>query len=176
MEDNFDLTEITKKTRKKVNSRQKGSSFERGISKLLNETFGTDEFCRSPGSGAFATTHKLPEHLKIYGDLITPENFRFTIECKKGYNNINIYSLLDYSSKFWEFLDQSEKDSRSSKKEPMVIFKQDRKPTLAIVRENTLFNTAINYLTLTYGTRIYRIYKLDDILIKPTACWFTELA
>jgi hypothetical protein len=176
MEDNFDLTEITKKTRKKVNSRQKGSSFERGISKLLNDTFNTDEFCRSPGSGAFATTHKLPEYLKIYGDLITPENFRFTIECKKGYNNINIYSLLDYSSKFWEFLAQSEKDSKSSKKESMVIFKQDRKPTLAIVKDSTRFSTCITHLTLTKDTKIYRIYKLEDILVEPIACWFTELA
>jgi len=172
MDDNFDLTKLTKKNGKKVNSRQKGAAFERSISKLLNKTFSTEEFCRSPGSGAFATTHKLPDYLKIYGDLITPSNFRFTIECKKGYNNINLYSLLDYSSKFWEFIDQSEKDSVSSKKEPMVIFKQDRQPTLAIVRENTLFSTSTNYITLTHGTRIYKIYKLDDILIDSTICWF----
>ena len=91
MEDNFDISALKKK--KKVNSRAKGSTFERQIAKMFNEKFNTKEFSRTPGSGAFATTHSLPDHLKIYGDLITPQNFKFCIECKKGYNDINLYSL-----------------------------------------------------------------------------------
>ena len=58
----------------------------------------------------------------------------------------------------------------------MVIFKQDRKPTLAIVKDSTRFSTCITHLTLTKDTKIYRIYKLEDILVEPIACWFTELA
>ena len=65
-----------------VNSRRKGSNFERAIAKKLNGRFETEEFCRTPGSGAFGTTHKnLPDHLKIHGDLITPERFLYVIEC-----------------------------------------------------------------------------------------------
>jgi Holliday junction resolvase len=96
MEDNFDISGLKKK--KKVNSRTKGSTFERQIAKKLNERFNTTEFMRSPGSGAFASTHTLPEHLKIHGDLITPKNFKFCIECKKGYNKENLYSLYNNSS------------------------------------------------------------------------------
>jgi Holliday junction resolvase len=110
MEDDFDFSNLKKK--KRVNSRTKGSSFERSICKILNERFNTTEFSRSPGSGAFATTHSLPEHLKIYGDLITPEKFKFCIECKKGYNHLNLYSLYNYSSEFWKFIEQCEKDSK----------------------------------------------------------------
>ena len=75
MQDNYDISALKKK--KKVNSRAKGSAFERTIAKQLNEKFETSEFSRTPGSGAFATTHSLPDHLKLYGDLITPQNFRF---------------------------------------------------------------------------------------------------
>ena len=82
MEDKYDLTSLRKKPKRK-NSRTKGNTFERHIAKTLNDRFETTEFSRSPGSGAFATTHTLPEHLKIYGDLITPQNFKFCIECKK---------------------------------------------------------------------------------------------
>ena len=56
--------------KKRVNSKRKGSNFERKIAKILNERFETKEFNRTPGSGAFATTHKdLPDHLRIQGTL-----------------------------------------------------------------------------------------------------------
>ena len=87
MNDNYDLSNLRKKPKRK-NSRTKGNTFERQIAKALNDRFDTTEFSRSPGSGAFATTHSLPDHLKIYGDLITPQKFKFCIECKKGYNNM----------------------------------------------------------------------------------------
>ena len=65
MEDNYDFSALKKK--KRVNSRAKGSSFERSIAKLLNDRFNTTEFSRTPGSGAFATTHTLPDYLKFMG-------------------------------------------------------------------------------------------------------------
>ena len=111
MKDNYDISALKKK--KKVNSRAKGSTFERQIAKILNDRLGTTEFSRTPGSGAFATTHTLPDHLKIYGDLITPQNFKYCLECKKGYNNQNLYSLYNHSSDFWKFIDQCQKDSEN---------------------------------------------------------------
>ena len=148
MDDIFDISKLKKK--KKVNSRTKGSSFERQICKSFNSRFNTKEFCRSPGSGAFATTHSLPKHLKIYGDLITPINFKYCIECKKGYNKENLYSLYNYRSSFWKFIDQCEKDSEKCGKVPMVIFKQDRQPILTIVPEYISFdlNNYIEYIYL----------------------------
>ena len=91
MEDNYDISNL--KQKKKINSRTKGSGFERQICKMFNKRFNTSEFCRSPGSGAFATTHSLPEHLKIYGDLITPEKF-------KALNNITAFFLLMLTIRF----------------------------------------------------------------------------
>ena len=65
MEDNYDISALKKKKRK--NSRAKGSTFERQIAKLFNDRFNTTEFSRSPGSGAFATTHASQNTLKFMG-------------------------------------------------------------------------------------------------------------
>ena len=171
MEDNYDIFALKKK--KRINSRTKGNTFERQIAKLLNDRFNTTEFSRTPGSGAFATTHTLPDHLKIYGDLITPQNFKYCIECKKGYNKENLYSLYNYSSDFWGFIDQCEKDSQKCCKIPMVLFKQDRHPTLAIVPAYIHYHTnPIKYIEIIKTDLIkYKIYLLEDLLKESDFCW-----
>tara|TARA_R110002020_G_C16289313_1_gene772301 strand:+ start:1981 stop:2508 length:528 start_codon:yes stop_codon:yes gene_type:complete len=168
MEDNFDLNKLTKdKKPKKVNSRNKGQSFERKIATMLNNRFNTKEFCRSPGSGAFATTHNIPDHLKLHGDLLTPLDFKFCIECKKGYNKENILSLLNKRSDVWKFIDQCEKDSKKCNKEPLVIFQQDRQKILAITRSNTLNNNIKKIDIQRTGNKEYNnysIYLFEDLL------------
>jgi Holliday junction resolvase len=168
MEDNYDFSALKKK--KRVNSRAKGSTFERSIAKILNDRFKTTEFSRTPGSGAFATTHSLPDYLKIYGDLITPLNFRYCIECKKGYNKENLYSLFNYSSDFWKFVEQCEKDSEKCQKIPMVIFKQDRQKTLAIVPYNIIY-ISNNYIEIHKEEKRYKIYLFDDLLKEDDYLW-----
>jgi hypothetical protein len=180
MEDNYDISPLKKKKRK--NSRAKGSTFERNIAKTLNDRFNTTEFSRSPGSGAFATTHTLPEHLKIYGDLITPQNFKYCIECKKGYNNLNLYSLYNYSSEWYTFLEQCSKDSEKCERLPMVIFKQDRQPTLAIVKHPHPFTEGrYPYITITTQktseenyigpVEKYTIFHFDELLKCDDSFW-----
>jgi Holliday junction resolvase len=168
MKDNYDISALKKK--KKVNSRAKGSTFERQIAKILNDRLGTTEFSRTPGSGAFATTHSLPDHLKIYGDLITPQNFKYCLECKKGYNNQNLYSLYNHSSEFWKFIDQCQKDSEKCVKTPMVIFKQDRQPTLAIIPSHVVVESN-NYIEIHKEGVYYRIYMFDDLLQEDDSIW-----
>ena len=170
MKDNYDISALKKK--KKVNSRAKGSTFERQIAKILNDRLGTTEFSRTPGSGAFATTHSLPDHLKIYGDLITPQNFKYCLECKKGYNNQNLYSLYNHSSEFWKFIDQCQKDSEKCGKIPMVIFKQDRQPTLAIIPSNIVVESN-NYIEVHKENQYYRICMFDDLLKENDSIWMS---
>ena len=164
MKDDYDISPLKKK--KKVNSRAKGSSFERQIAKLLNDRLGTTEFSRTPGSGAFATTHSLPDHLKLYGDLITPQNFRYCIECKKGYNNQNLYSLFNKSSEFWKFIEQCQKDSNKCNKLPMVIFKQDRQPTLLIIPDYVRMSKDYHYILIEDVETLnkYKVYMFDEVL------------
>jgi len=174
MEDDYDISSLKKK--KKINSRTKGSSFERKIAKIFNNKFNTTEFSRTPGSGAFATTHSLPDHLKIYGDLITPQNFKYCIECKKGYNKENLYSLYNYSSDFWKFIGQCEKDSEKCNKIPMIIFKQDRHPTLVIIPDYVQTTEGYPYIKIkkidALFPIVYRVYKFDDLLEDCILTWF----
>jgi len=170
MEDDYDISKLRKKPKRK-NSRRKGNTFELKIASIFNDRFKTKEFNRSPGSGAYATTHSLPEHLKIYGDLITPSNFKFCVECKKGYPKENLYSLYNNSSEFWGFINQCEKDSLKSGKVPMVIFKQDRRPTLCIVPVSTNFGLN-NYLVVHKDNRHYKIYLFDEALKTWDTNWF----
>lgn len=133
MEDNYDLRALKSDKKKRKNSKNKGNKFERDVAKILNETFNTTEFIRSPGSGAFATTHSLPDHMKMSGDLITPKNFPFIIECKKGYNKENIGSIFNPKSNLISFIEQAERDSSREKKDFLVILHQDRKEPLVIM-------------------------------------------
>ena len=177
MKDIIDIKKLGKK--KRVNSKAKGGAFERKIANLLNEQFETKEFNRTPGSGAFATTHQLPSHITVAGDLITPKKFKFCIECKKGYNDQTIYSLLDYNSKIWQFVEQCEKDAKKMNKVPMIIYKQDRKDILVITYKD-MFTTMIPSITIfkdnkqTLTSDTYSIYKLKDIINDYKNKWFTE--
>jgi len=179
MKDSYDLSNLKRGTSKKrTNSRTKGNTFERKIAKILNGVFETKEFSRSPGSGAFATTHTLPDHLKIHGDLITPENFRFCIECKKGYNKENITSLFNYNSDIWKFINQCERDSIKANKVPMVIYQQDRQKTLCILPKG-VFPDHINHILIkdirSIAVKYYCIYLLDNLIAKEVSklYWFS---
>ena len=161
MKDDFDLTPLKKK--KKLNSRAKGNRFENKISKILNERFNTNEFCRTPGSGAFATTHKLPEYLKVYGDLITPESFKYIIECKKGYNEEQVSDLFNSKSNICKMIDQAHRDSKKSSREFLLIIGQDRREPIAITNARDL-PVKGSYLKGVVNEVEVSVYKLQDLL------------
>ena len=136
MKDDFDVSPLRKK--KKINSRAKGNRFENKVAKTLNDRFDTQEFCRTPGSGAFATTHKLPEYLKVYGDLITPEKFKFIIECKKGYDGEQVSDLFNPKSNIYKMIDQAHRDSKKSSRKFLLIIGQNRQEPVAITNQTDL--------------------------------------
>ena len=164
--------------KKKVNSRKKGVNFENKICKILNARFKTTDFMRSPGSGAFATTHNLPEHLRIYGDLITPKDFDFAIECKKGYNKVFIDDFFKKNSDLWKFWSQGTRDAKKSEKWPLIVWQQDNKTILAILDAD--YEPTSGYLNNTDIEPIrYKnilVYKLEDLLnITKDVYWFGVL-
>jgi hypothetical protein len=153
----------------RVNSKRKGATFERKIAQTLNERFKTNEFSRTPGSGAFGSTHQLPQHLIVHGDLITPEKFRFTIECKNGYN-LEIDDIFKESSDFHKFIEQAKTDaSRAGGRDWMVVYKKNRRKELVVVGDK--IPNLKNYL---YYNNCCYIYLLKDVLSKPDNFWFTE--
>lgn len=173
MKDNFDVTPLRTAKKKKVNSRAKGNRFENKVAKMLNEKFETDEFCRSPGSGAFATTHKLPKHLQLHGDLITPEKFKFVIECKKGYNSEGVSELLNPKSNTLSMIAQASRDSTRANKKFLLIVGQDRKDPIVFTNEEPAQNSSSFLLFEGYveDQKIY-ILRLENLLTNPISHFF----
>lgn len=167
-----DLTSVIeeRKKAKRINSHKKGGDFARKVCKMLNDRFETDEFNKTPGSGAYATTHKLPDHLKVFGDIITPKDFRFCIECKKGYNKEGLNSFFNEKSLLWDFIFQAERDSRNADKETMLLLQQDRKPILALLNIGCgiPYTELKNYLTFSN----YVLIPLAELLTFETEYFF----
>lgn len=162
MEDSVNLSELVKiKKTKRVNSRTKGNTFERKVAGILNEHFKTTEFCRSPGSGAFATVHKLPEHLNLGGDLLTPKDFPYLIECKKGYD-FKVADLFNPKSKFMEIIEKLEVEALRHKKSPLLIFQQDRQNILVVKASFASIIPPQNRVELMYCSKV--VMTLDDFL------------
>lgn len=165
MKDNYDISALKPK-KKKINSKKKGNAFELAIAKIFNARFDTKHFERSPNSGAYATTHNLPEHLKLYGDLITPLLFKYTIECKVGYDKENLGGFFKDNSELYKFIEQSKKDSKQAGKPFLVVFKQTRKDILCIIKyceyvHTTLSGWGSDFLVISDN---YLCFRLKDLL------------
>ena len=173
MEDSYNFEKLRKKPKRK-NSKAKGSAFERKVAKILNEHFETTDFQRTPGSGAYATTHTLPSHLKIHGDLITPIDFIYTIECKKGYNNLDLYSLLNPKSKIYDFIKQTEKDADQANKSGIVLMAQDRRGIIALIKQDSHIcnQLNINKKRIIYILNNYALIDFKDLLSIDRSLFF----
>tara|TARA_Y100001937_G_scaffold12322_1_gene15633 strand:- start:5515 stop:6036 length:522 start_codon:yes stop_codon:yes gene_type:complete len=169
MKDDFDVSPLRKK--KKVNSRAKGNRFENKIAKTLNDRFNTKEFCRTPGSGAFATTHTLPEYLKVHGDLITPEKFKFIIECKKGYNNEQISDLLNPKSTISKMIAQAHRDSKKSSRKFLLFIGQNRKEPVAITNDLSISVNGSSFQGVSGDIKV-AMFRLCDLLEIDTTNFF----
>jgi hypothetical protein len=113
----------------------KGNSFERDVAMMLNTLLDTQEFSRAPTSGAFfGKTNAFKkagasEHAKLTlaGDLTTPANFRFTIECKNYAHTggPNAYAVMEGRSDgtLDKWLAQVSDDGRFKNKIPCLFFK-----------------------------------------------------
>jgi hypothetical protein len=173
MKDDYDISKLMKTKKKRINSRTKGNTFENKVCEILNTRFNTTDFMRSPGSGAFATSHRLPEHLQIHGDLITPKDFAFTIECKKGYNKESIASIFNPKSELRSFIEQAERDSAKESKRFMIIFKQDRQNTIVIF-PSIFAAIKHDYATFSVNGTTYWMMRLEEFLTCENIKWYTE--
>jgi hypothetical protein len=132
-----------KKKRKRVNSGAKGDGWENMVARLFSRRFNRD-FSKMPDSGARGTTAKLDLRAKevLTSDIICPEGFTWTVECKKGYD-IDLWSvfgchlfkgrkkdvdLIEY------FTTQALTEALSVGKKPCVIYRKDNRPAVAMIK------------------------------------------
>ena len=158
---------------KPVGRKVKGHNCERKVAKMLSDWWGErDSFVRTPGSGAYARF--VGEDLKdrLRGDLITPKEFPFFVECK-CVEAFEFHLLLQSFEKslFKNWFDEMEKKCRNYY--PMLIFSRNRWKVFVCVREGDLQKLGISVnkrMTLDVGERRYVFCLLEDFLscVSPT--------
>lgn len=120
-----------------INSKAKGSEYERKIAKKLTQWSGY-EFNRTPMSGGL----HWEEDNNVSGDIVPPAElkFPFSIECKKREIDWEFDTLLRETSQIWDFYKQSCRDSsryisKGIKKEPMVVFSKNRRESYMLIHK-----------------------------------------
>jgi len=158
------LANLDKK--KKINGKKKGNRVELQLTKILTSRFELN-FSRTVSSGARWSQAKLSEDAKnvFSGDLVVCKGFKFVIECKGGYDDIDLNSsFIDGSKEIDAFLTQVTDDSKRCNRKPMLCWKKTRKPWLVFIHKNELNNDQLNNIKyyLTYNQWI--CLSLEELL------------
>ena len=118
-----------------VNSKNKGSNFERKIANLLAERFAKrtgipQSFRRCVDSGAFfgaSNQKRLQTHdaeTATFGDVMAPAGFRFSIECKHYKTPPTFTSMMKQDCKMiTDWIKQAKQDATNSNKKMLVVAK-----------------------------------------------------
>ncbi len=164
----------------KVNGKQKGNSFERDIANQLSERFhaftGIEKsFRRNPDSGSFFggtnvnRTEIYDTDYALYGDLICPRNFKFSVECKHYKAAPPLSAIMKQKVTQWdEWLKQALQDANVSKKNMLLIIKYNRTETMMFL------DNPIHSLDLIIRYKNYYVYTLDTVLKQEDLFFFTE--
>lgn len=121
-----------------VNGKQKGNRFERDIANMLSSRFEehtgkTQSFRRNADSGSFwggknkerKETHDTD--YAVYGDLICPKTFKFTVECKNYKTPPSMMSFISQDIKEWDkWISQAEQDATECDKDYILVMKYNR--------------------------------------------------
>jgi len=166
------------------NGKAKGSGYERDICKMLTTWLtGKDKpyvWWRSPSSGALATI--TAQNPNLTGDIISvlPEgNFltdKFSIEIKTGYpkSSFNKFFSGAKNNELEMFWKQATVDATKSNKEPMLVYKKDRKEPLLFIREYVKDKfpqlEELNYFIVKFGNERIGVFNTDAFFtkIKPS--------
>lgn len=163
----------------KVNGKNKGNTFERKISNLLSERFKNflnieKGFRRNADSGSFFGG-KNQDRLDVYGDnsknlgdIISPLNFKYSIECKHYKSPPSFSSIISGTIPEWDkWLKQAEQDSINSGKGVLLIIKYNN------VSEIVLISNELTCSQKKYSYKGYNVYLLDDFLKEDDSFYFT---
>jgi len=168
---------------KRIKSGRKGKVGEAGIVNDLNLRFAElltknpsfGNFNRSVGSGnRWGQKVNLSQNaIQVFsGDITTPPAFKFVIESKKGYNDIDLFDCFSGKNRgLDEFLKQVTDDSVRSGKKPLLIWRKDRKEKVAFLKMEFNGDTATGYGTVIHYKEWMGL-TLNDLLKEPDEFFF----
>lgn len=164
----------------RINSKNKGSTFERKIANILSEKFMErtgikTSFRRNIDSGSYfggknqsrVDTHDLSK--AVFGDLVAPDNFRFSIECKHYKEPPSFAMLVKQDWKVLDkWLEQATQDSANSGKEFAIIIKYNN------VDEIVVLPSLFGDLTALINYKGHVIVSLRDYLAQTDGHFFRD--
>ena len=180
-----------------INSKNKGSSFERDVSKILNGVFEMeDAFSRSAGSGARfggKNANKLNKHNRFssknsLGDISSPDGVELLCECK-SYASLAFHQIIQGDClQLNKWLDQLNTDNETFYNvfgeylNKLLIFKINRAGMYFMIPKRQVIKAFvskrvrgnINRLEYSYDGEIWLIFSLDSFLYEPIANTFIE--
>lgn len=170
--------------KKKIKTGQKGKRVERDVVHILNARFQVllsqhpdwGMFSRTIGSGnRWGQGVVLSSQAKqtFSGDIAVPTNFIWTIESKGGYNDVDLNAAFEGGVRqLDEFIKQVSDDAARTNRKPIILWKKDRKPRLAILLDKDFGHprTGIDYI-MKY--REWIVVNFEHILASPDSFFFT---
>lgn len=124
-----------KKKKRKAKPKDKGGRGERLLCAVLAERFKAP-FSRVIGSGNRISQVSLSESAKqlLTSDIVCPDGFKFSIECKFGYDVDLSTCFVTGNKQLDAFLAQAEKDAGRVKRKPLLCWKKDHRDWLAFIK------------------------------------------
>ena len=160
-----------------INSKQKGNRFERDIANMLSERFESytgkpQSFRRNADSGSFwggKNKQRKESHdtgYAVYGDLVCPRDFNFTIECKNYKSAPPFSAIVSQKVSEWDaWLKQAIQDANESGLDYILIIKYNRTEIFCLIDKKYL-NSTCNQTIMCYsnsiGITLDSLLKLDD--------------
>jgi hypothetical protein len=123
-------------------SKTKGNKFENDIVKAFNELHETEEFRRTPNSGAMMGRSNASKYAglsegvqrTLSSDIITPDWYPFAIECKHYGDNPNYATIIkERDTKLDHWIGEAIFDALNQNLHPMLCFKTDRKGSHVVI-------------------------------------------
>lgn len=163
-----------------VNGKSKGNTFERKIANVLSERFeghlgNKNGFRRNPDSGSFfggsnaMRTESYNLDYAIFGDLICPRAFRYSIECKHYKSPPSFQSVISHKVSQWDkWLEQAENDAASSSRLMSLIVKYNNVDEIVFLKDKIPGCLHSMY-------RDYSIHLLEDWLKLPNDHFFDQI-
>lgn len=177
-EENFEaeVENVFNEKNKRIKSGKKGKRVELEVVKELNNRFAEilnknpswGKFSRTIGSGnrwgqnVFLSKSAMNN---FSGDLICPDNFKFILESKGGYNDIDLCSAFEKGqSELDEFLKQASSDSERTGRKPMLLWKKDRKPRLAFIKTEDIKQELYSGFEYAMKYRDWMVFNFKDLI------------
>ena len=143
------------KRKGKINGKQKGNNYERIVANLLSNRFkdylGVEQgFYRLDDSGSYfggSNEQRMNTHLMdhaVFGDIVYPKSFRFTIECKNYGKDAapSFQTLIKGTYKQWDdWLIKAMRDGHNANKDWLLIIRYSYIPDIIVMKENYVKNT-----------------------------------